>query len=343
MSKIFYEERSFTPEAMGVVENAESILQEYLRQGYRMSLRGLYYQFIRRDLFPGSRKFQIPGSDDYTANVQKNYKWLGDLVSNGRVAGLVDWEGLVDETRDTHGGDYGYRDPQHRIDTLPDGYSITHWDGQEHYVEVWVEKEALLDIVSRPARRWNVASLACKGNPSTSAVHEAAKRLRRFERAGRKTSIVYLGDHDPTGVDIDRDVQKRLAMFRSSARVDRIALNMDQITDDLPPSPVKVTDSRTNSYRDTYGTDDCWELDALEPAVLDNLVEQAILARLDMDLWNARERQEQRDLVELQALTANWTSLRAHMDREGMLDYTAADEADADAESDDQEEDDDDA
>jgi hypothetical protein len=65
---------------------------------------------------------------------------------------------------------------------------------------------------------------------------------------------------------------------------------------------------------------------------LDGLIEQAITSGLDMRLWHARERQEERDLVELQALADNWTSVRAYLDREGLLDYDAADQADADAE-----------
>ncbi len=323
MSKIRYEERRFNAVSLTVVEQAGLILDEYDAQGYRMSLRALYYQFIRRDLFPDSRAFVLPGNTEPTKNVQKNYKWLGDLLTDARVGGYIDWDHLEDPTRERQGGDYGYRDPAHRVELVPDGYTIPKWPGQGHYLEIWVEKAALLDIVSRPAGRWNVASLACKGSPSTSAMHEAAQRLRQYERTGLKTTILYLGDHDPTGIDISRDVQDRLELFRARTFVDRIALNWDQITDDLPPSPAKATDSRTNGYIDQFGTEDTWELDAMEPSVMDALVEAAILERLDRGLWDDRVAQQERDRVELRALADNWPGVRDWMDGESMITYPA--------------------
>jgi hypothetical protein len=313
MSKIKYEDRRFTAVARDVVETAERICDEYAAQGYNLTLRGLYYQFIRRDLFPESRR-NAAG----TKNHQQNYKWLGDLVSDARISGLVDWNHIDDPTREAEGGDGGYGSPEQAIDIINDAYRITKWDGQEHYLEVWVEKEALVDIISRPASRWNVRYMACKGSPSTSAVWKAARRLRRFENEGRKTEVIYLGDHDPTGLDISRDIQDRLAMFRSSAQVDRIALNMDQITDDLPPSPAKLSDSRAQGYIELYG-DDTWELDAMEPAALDEMVENAILARLDRDLWDQRVAQEAHEKLQLQALSDNWHDILGHMIDTGMV------------------------
>jgi hypothetical protein len=326
MSKFRYEDRRFTPAAREVVDTADRICAEYAAQGYTLTLRGLYYQFIRRNAFPDSR-MNAAG----TKNHQQNYKWLGDLVSDARVAGLIDWNHIEDTTRETSGGDGGWDDPADAIAAMERWYSIPHWPGQSSYLEVWVEKEALLDVVSRPASRWNVASMACKGNPSTSAVRLAAQRLRQFEREGRKTEVIYLGDHDPTGLDISRDIQDRLTMFRSTAEVDRIALNFDQVTDDLPPSPAKLTDSRAQGYIELYG-DDTWELDALEPQVLDALVEEAILARLNRPLYEARVEEEERQKQVLQDLSANWSEILSHMVAEGMTSYvaSAAEEGDDD-------------
>lgn len=148
--------------------------------------------------------------------------------------------------------------------------------------------------------------------------------------------------HDPTGLDIDRDIQARLELFGCQAEVRRIALTMDQV-DELnpPPSPVKLTDSRTNGYVDRFGTTECWELDALDPDALDTLIQQAVTADLDMSLWRARERQEARDLVELQALADNWASVRRFLDDEGLLDYSSADQADRDASDEDDPDDED--
>jgi hypothetical protein len=314
LSKIAYEDRRFTAEARQVVATADAIGLEYARQGYTLTLRALYYQFIRRDAFPDSRIDPELG----TKNTQRNYKWLSSLVSDARIAGLVDWSYIVDTTREQSGGDGGYSSPERAIDAIAEWYTIPKLTDQPQYWEVWVEKEALSDVVSRPASRWNTTYLACKGSPSQTAVHDAARRFRARERGGQKTSIIYLGDHDPTGLDIPRDIQDRLAMYGSTCEVDRIALNMDQITDDLPPSPAKLTDSRTSKYVEAYGTD-TWELDALEPAFLDQLVEDAILERLDRSLWDAREQRETREREVLQALSENWTQVRQYMEDDGLV------------------------
>lgn len=314
MSKILYEPRRFTAEARDVIATAEAICAEYDQQGYKLTLRALYYQFIRRDAFPENRR-----DEQGTKNNLRNYKWLSNLVSDARIAGLIDWTHIEDPDRESEGGDAGWPSPGAAVRSITSWYSIPHWDGQENYVEVWVEKKALLEVIRRPASRWNVRYLACKGSPSQTAVHDAASRLRGFERMGRTTEIIYLGDHDPTGLDISRDIQDRLVMYGSEARVNRIALNMDQITDDLPPSPAKLTDSRAAGYIEQYGTD-TWELDALEPAFIDSLVETAILDRLDMAGWDERVAQEDRERRVLDSLSDNWPQVSSYLHDQGLVD-----------------------
>lgn len=314
MSKITYLDDHFSAVQLGVIAQAEQICQDYANQGYSLTLRQLYYRFIATDAFPESRR-----NEAGTKNHQQNYKWLGDLVSRARVAGRIDWRHIEDRTRESSGGDGGWDSPASAVDSITDWYTVSKWVGQPEYVEVWVEKEALVDVIARPAGRWNVRHMACKGSPSTSVVHDAALRLRRFERDGRNTTVVYLGDHDPTGLDISRDIQDRLALFRSSAAVDRIALNMDQVEAfDPPPSPAKLTDSRASAYIEEFG-DDTWELDALEPQELERLVEESILDRLDMGMWDERVAREEREKRILTALAGNWPAVEDFMTAEGMV------------------------
>jgi hypothetical protein len=67
-----------------------------------------------------------------------------------------------------------------------------------------------------------------------------------------------------------------------------------------PPGPAKQTDSRYQSYVDKFEITDCWELDALEPNVLRDLIRRAVLRHRDDTLWeNAVELEEdQRALLE---------------------------------------------
>lgn len=318
MSKIFYQHEAFTDAALGVIASAEQICQRYAAQGYSLTLRQLYYQFIAADAFPESRR-NAAG----TKNHQQNYKWLGDLVSKARVAGRIDWNHIEDRTRSVGGGDGGWDSPAQLVESNADIYHISRRDGQQQYIEVWVEKEALADVIRRPCRRWRVPYFACKGSPSTSEMHSAALRLRAQERDGLDCTVIYLGDHDPTGMDIPRDVQDRLALFRSGAEVKRIALNMDQILElDPPPSPAKLTDSRAQKYIEEYG-DDSWELDAIDPAALDRLVEDELAAATDMGPWEERAAREQRERIELMALSRYWAEARQFLDDSGYIDELA--------------------
>lgn len=313
--KIEYDLKPFNVQAMTVILQADDILGEYDRQGYKITLRTLYYQFIARDLFPESRLRMVSGT--LTKNCEQNYKWLGNLISDARLAGLIDWDHLEDQGRSEHGGDFGWRSPEQMIRSYARNYTITHWDGQAHYVEIWVEKQALESVVSRPASRWSVPYFACKGYVSQSSMHEAAMRIQGFSE--RECTIIHLGDHDPSGIDMTRDIQDRMRMFGTDVEVRRIALNMDQILAfNPPPSPAKISDSRAADYIELYG-DDSWELDALEPATLESLVEEEITSRLDMDLWNEREAQEERERLVLTAVSSNFGDIRGYMEREGMI------------------------
>jgi hypothetical protein len=312
--KIEYDWKQFNATALDVIHTADTILNSYSRQGYQITLRTLYYQFIARDLFPESRRDHTNGG---TKNTEKNYKWLGKLISDARLAGLIDWNHLEDSGRSHHGGDFGFSSPEAMIEMYAPNYGITHWNGQSHYVEVWVEKQALESVVERPCSTWRVPYFACKGYVSQSSMHEAANRIKRFK--GRTCTIIHLGDHDPSGIDMSRDIQDRMMMFGCNVEVQRIALNMDQVEQyNPPPSPAKITDSRAADYIANYG-DDSWELDALEPSVLDALITEEITSRLNMDLWNEREAQEEEERRVLVALTDNFSQIREYMVDEGMF------------------------
>jgi hypothetical protein len=312
MAKICYLPKSFNGTALGVIRQAEAFCDGYARQGYQITLRQLYYRFIATDAFPESRRDPESG----TKNTERNYKWLGGLVSDARLAGLIDWSHLEDRGREQLGGDTGWGTPRNIIRYGANNYAITHWDNQEHYVEVWVEKQALEDVVSRPCGRWNVPYFACKGYVSQSSMHEAALRLRQIGGDRAKT-VIHLGDHDPSGIDMTRDIQDRLRMFGASVDVRRIALNMDQVeTYDPPPSPAKITDSRAADYIDRFGHDS-WELDALEPATLEALIEEEITSRLDMSLWQGRLDREERERQVLEAMEEHYDDIRDYMQEEG--------------------------
>ena len=298
MPKIAYEEKRISDRLLAMIVIANRIIGEYIEAGYRLTLRQLYYQFVARGLFPDDRRWTWTGTKwkkdpEGTKNADPNYKWLGSLINNGRLAGFIDWTAIEDRTRAMKENSH-WNSPADIVDSAATSYGIDLWEGQSKRVEVWVEKEALAGVVERPSSKIDVPWFCCRGYVSQSAMWRAAMRLCAWERRGAETVVIHLGDHDPSGVDMSRDIEDRLHLFGANTTVERIALNMDQIEELNPPSdPAKLSDSRAADYIAQYG-DESWELDALDPAYLDNLISQAVEVHVDRDMYEDRiERQEE--------------------------------------------------
>lgn len=147
-----------------------------------------------------------------------------------------------------------------------------------------VEKDALSGILEPVCRDLHVRFTANKGYSSSSAMYEAGKRIARTVR---EVHIFYMGDHDPSGIDMTRDIRERLGLFSASNKIQihRLALNYDQVEQWQPPeNPAKETDSRYQAYADEFG-ESSWELDAVEPRTLADLVREGIQELIDEDQW----------------------------------------------------------
>jgi len=173
-------------------------------------------------------------------------------------------------------------------------------------VEVWVEKEALANIVERAASRLDIDYFSCRGYVSQSEMHVAAQRLARYERNGQTPVIIHLGDHDPSGIDMSRDIVERLETFNVEPIFHRVGLNMEQIEKyDPPPNPTKLSDSRAGGYISKFGYES-WELDALAPNVLVELITNKATEYLDEERFEEiRERQE-KERATLSNVADNW-------------------------------------
>lgn len=178
---------------------------------------------------------------------------------------------------------------------------LDRWKDQPNYVEVWVEKDALIGIVSQVCKSLDVPHFSCRGYTSQSEMWGAAQRfIQQDERESRV--IIHLGDHDPSGIDMTRDIQERLEMFGADVEVKRVALTMNQINAfNPPPNPTKVTDARSSGYISRFGHE-CWELDALEPKVITQLIQNEVTALIDYSLFNAVADRERRDKDNIQMI-----------------------------------------
>ena len=272
-----------------VLQQAIVVVESYQAQGYALTLRQLYYQMVTRNLIP---------------NELKQYTRLSKVVSDGRKGGWIDWDAIVDRGRiPVMPADW--TGPAGILRAAINSYRIDRWQGQAAYVEVWCEKDALSSILEPICARWHVRMLANRGYSSSTAMYDAAKRFDKIEYQGRNVVVIYLGDHDPSGMDMSRDIRDRLdelAGEPDNIEVSRIALNWDQIQlYSPPPNPAKFTDSRAPKYVAEFGSES-WELDALEPQVLDALVTEAVTRNLDIDLYNEQMEQEDDDKHVLRGL-----------------------------------------
>jgi hypothetical protein len=280
--------KKFTPESQELLTIVDQVLEEYRRQGFRLSLRQLYYQLVARDLLPERWRDRTTGSK----NCFRSYKNLGSLVSDGRQAGLLDWSLIEDRGRELEIPSH-WDNPAEIITAAARGFRINKWDNQPWHVLVMVEKDALSGVLEPVCRRLDIGLMANKGYSSSSTMYEIGKQLQSLRvYSGKSIRVLYLGDHDPSGIDMTRDIEDRLELFsgirleEDEFEVVRIALNYDQVQQWNPPeNPAKETDVRYAAYVDQFG-ESSWELDAIEPRILADLVEEAVLERRDEDLWD---------------------------------------------------------
>ncbi|NSW52188.1 MAG: hypothetical protein HPY85_06765 [Anaerolineae bacterium] len=276
-------DHAFSRNSLVMIGQINRILQEYEGQGYTLSLRQLYYQLVARDM---------------VENTQRSYKNIGNLVSLGRQTGMIDWRMIEDRNRDTAIPAH-WADPGAIVLAAAQQFRIDKWEDQQYHVEVMVEKDALSGVLEPVCRELDIGITANKGYCSSSTMYEIGRRLREKYYAGKRICILYLGDHDPSGIDMTRDIEERLGLFSrlgdlEGIEIERLALNWRQVEEwDPPENPAKQTDSRFSAYAAEYG-ESSWELDAVEPTVLADLVRAAVLERLDIDAWEERVAEEQR-------------------------------------------------
>lgn len=285
--KYAYKDIRFQRETLRLIEFLNSMIDDYMAQGFVLSVRQLYYQLVARAM---------------VENTEKSYKRVASIINDGRLAGLIDWDAIEDRGRDIEKRS-AWSSGSEILRGCAQQYHMDMWDNQEHRVFVVVEKAALAGVLGGVCRQYDVPLLAARGYPSVSVVRELV--IQHIEEAishGQHPLVLHLGDHDPSGIDMTRDLDERFDLFLSSSGIDpsdwvlrRIALTMPQIEEHSPPpNPAKTTDARFEGYRRKFG-DESWELDALEPRMLVDLVTSHIDDVRDPDAWD--ERQAQIDAV----------------------------------------------
>ena len=288
-----YERWDPKPETLNLVARAQRVLDDYRARGYRITLRQLYYQLVAANVIP---------------NTQRQYARLSQVMTKARWAGLVDMDCLHDPGREPT-RQSTWSSPRAILRASAEQYTSDLWRNADTRVELWAEKDAVASILQPVAARWQVTYQSARGFMGLGATAEAAKRLNRYGENGHEfIRIIYAGDHDSSGQEIPRVIQRQLDRMGLPCyvTVDVVALTSTQIdTYNPPPQPAKHTDARTADYIARHGHADVWELDALRPEVLDQITSDAIESLLPDD-FNELKEADQVDRDRMIEIANNW-------------------------------------
>lgn len=284
-----------------VIEHITDIVNEYASEGYILTLRQLHYQLVK---------------SNWIVNHDSAYKKLGNILDDCKYAGIIDWNNIEDRGRVPY-IPYYVIDVEDALNDTIKQYRIDRQEGQKTCIELWTEKDALSGILKRTTQKYHIQLVVNKGYTSSSALYGAYQRYVKRIQNDQMITILYFGDHDPSGLDMVRDIRERLTFMFTNGRyassydfnedtidshfnIIPIGLTMQQIKQfDLPPNPTKLTDSRANKYIKKFGKT-CWEVDALNPQTLTSIVEKNIREQIDMSLFEEMLEKEQSEIKVLQ-------------------------------------------
>lgn len=291
MKESYIDPPKFTSKSLKLIAVCDDIVTSYAARGFRLTIRQLYYQLVARG---------------HIENTVLSYDNTVTLMTKARLVGMIDWDAIEDRTRGVLERSH-WTSGARILDAVAKQYFEDMWDTQEHRVFVMVEKEALAGVLEPVCQEWDLPLLPARGYPSATTLREFAKG--RIMRSSQDIVVLHLGDHDPSGIDMSRDLEERLTLFsRNRVNIDfrRLALNMDQVEEQQPPpNPAKTTDARFAKYQEQFG-DESWELDALTPEYLASLVADEVQQLINFDAWHAKTEKIDAVRARLQVLADNF-------------------------------------
>jgi hypothetical protein len=236
-------------------------------------------------------------------NTVQAYKSLCELLTRGRISGEIPFHAIHDPTRPVSAWHF-YREPaafiREQLKDFLDGYYRDLQQSQPNQIEIVGEKNTVESIIRPLALEYCVPMTIGRGYSSLPPRYDMACR---FQRSGKeKLVLLFLSDFDPEGEDIPHS-------FARSMRDDfgienilpiKVGLTADQVDElNLPPQmKAKATSSRYAGFVERHG-DDVFELEAVPPEQLQNMLRVAIDGVIDVDAYNAEIDAEKRDAAHL--------------------------------------------
>jgi hypothetical protein len=289
-----------------LIMQVKEILEEY-RDHLPLTNRQIFYRLVATYGYPK------------TENFAKN---LNDHLTRARRAKMIPFENIRDDGISVMAHAH-YADENAFYKHVHDegkAYKRDKLARQGQDIRVYCEAAGMMPQLERVCEPYSIPVYSCSGFDSVSGKYELKESCwRAYAYKGRRTVILHLGDHDPSGESIFTDglVQDVHAFLaedvphkdpREIADFERVALTEEQVSrSNLETTPPKDTDSRTANWKGAR-TGAC-QLEALPPDKLAELLEAAIRRRLDMRVYKedlkAEEEERRRITKALPAGTAS--------------------------------------
>jgi len=253
------------------------VVAQVVTAQHPLTLRGVFYRVVSAGIYPDTSNSYYRQCQQIVLKLRRHgnlpFKWIVD--STRRRLKPSSWSGLADY-----------------FDTVEQAYRRDLWARQRDYVEIFCEKDAMAGVIEPVTAEFDVHLNVIRGQVSETFAYNVAEEWRRIEKP---IYIYYLGDHDPSGLEIEETLRRKLETF-SECRISwtRLAVTRDQFRrQDLIGFPVKNTVSghRRQRYIRSFGNR-CVEVDALEPNEIRTLVKAAIEGHIDEVEWRALQETE---------------------------------------------------
>lgn len=256
-----------------------------------MTIRQLFYRLV---------------SIGHLANSRADYQRLSVVMSKARNDGRCNFDWIVDRSRPEYAPSAWENMAQYGR-TIQRSYRKDYWSMQPHYVELWAEKDSVIGSIEKLTDELGITVRVGRGFLSTTRIHEIAQHFLGLEKP---IFVFYIGDHDPSGREIEDNARSRVEEYGVDFSLQRLAIHAEDISEwILPPLRIKDSDTRAKHFRAHHG-EDCVELDALPVGELRRRIRQAVEGKLDRVAWDRAVAIEKVELASIQDIVSQWTGQR---------------------------------
>lgn len=256
-----------------------------------MTIRQLFYRLV---------------SVGSLANSRSDYQRLSVVMSKARNDNRCEFDWIVDRSRPEYSPNV-WRDAAGYGRAIQKSYRKDYWAMQPNHVELWSEKDSVIGSIEELTNQLGITVRVGRGFLSTTRIHEIAQQFLGLEKP---ISVFYIGDHDPSGREIEDNARHRVGEYGVDFDLERLAIHAEDITEwGLPPLRIKDSDTRAKQFR-TYHGEDCVELDALPVGELRRRIREAVQGKLDHQAWDRAIVVEEIEIANIRDTVGKWMNQR---------------------------------